>query len=92
MVGAYAQMTPVGSVDWLPIAFLAVSAVFTVVCWVALWRGPDRLISKVVWTLVSAVPVLGPLLFAGVHDPPSVQPEVDQAQGRDWDTPPPDHH
>ncbi len=69
-----------------------ISAVLTLACWVSLWRGRDGIASKLVWTVVSAVPLLGPLLYAGVHDPPPVQPEVDRAQGpRDWDLPPPGH-
>ncbi len=71
---------------------LAVSAVLTVACWISLWRGKDGIAAKLVWTAVSAVPCLGPLLYAGMHDPPPVQAEVDRAQPpRDWDVPPPDH-
>lgn len=67
---------------------LAISGLLTLACWASLWRGPDRLLAKLVWTALSALPVAGPLLYAGVHDPPSVQPEVDRAQGpRDLDVP-----
>jgi len=50
--------------------------------WISLWRGKDGIGSKLVWTFVSALPLLGPLLYAGVHDPPPVQPEVDRAPER----------
>jgi len=61
---------------------LALSALLSVACWSSLWRGKDSIGSKLVWTLVSALPLLGPLLYAGVHDPPPVQPEVDRAPER----------
>jgi hypothetical protein len=71
---------------------LAVSGALTLACWISLWRGRDPLLWKLVWTVVSAAPVLGPLLYAGVHDPPPVQDDVDRAQGpSSWDVPPRDH-
>jgi hypothetical protein len=36
-------------VDRLVLVVLAVSAALTLACWIALWRGGDRLISKIVW-------------------------------------------
>ena len=73
-------------------AVLALCGLLTVACWISLWRGPDRLAGKIVWSLLSAFPILGPLLFAVLHDPPPVQDEVDRAQGpRDWDVPPASH-
>jgi hypothetical protein len=74
-------------------AVLALSGLLTVACWIWLWRGPDRLVGKIVWSLLSAFPILGPLLYAVLHDPPPVQDEVDRAQGpADWDGPPPGSH
>jgi hypothetical protein len=67
-------------VDAVAIAFLAISAALTVACWIALWRGGDRLVSKIAWTFISAFPLLGPLLYAGMHDPPPVQDAVDRAR------------
>ncbi len=64
---------------------LGLSALLTIACWVALWRGKDGILSKLAWTVLAAVPMLGPLFYAGVHDPPPVQPEVDRAHGGDWD-------
>ena len=78
------------------IAILALSGVLSIVCWVALWRGGDHLLSKIVWTVLAAAPVVGPLLFKALHDRPPVQPEADQASGSGWDVPghyyPPDSH
>ena len=73
---------------------LAVSGALTLWCWVLLWRGRDPLSGKAVWTVVSAVPMLGSLLFAGMHDAPPVQDEVDRARGLPLDSidGPPQHH
>ena len=83
--------------DTLVRGLLGLSALLTVACWVSLWRGRDGIASKLLWTVLSAFPMLGPLLYAGVHDPPPVQPEVDRASGGGWDVPsdppaPPGHH
>jgi hypothetical protein len=69
---------------------IGISGVLTLACWVSLWRGRDRLASKLLWTLLSVPPVLGPLLYAGVHDPPPVQDGVDRAQGSQYDGAPHD--
>ncbi len=78
------------------IAILVVSGVFSVACWVALWRNEDRLFGKLAWTVIAAVPVLGPLLYAGMHHAPPVQDEIDRAPGGAWDIgggePPTDSH
>ncbi len=66
------------------VVILAISGALTVACWIVLWRGPDRIVGKVLWTLIAAAPCVGPVLFAALHDPPSVQPEIDRAQGA-WD-------
>ncbi len=80
------------AVETVGLVLLAISSLLTLACWVSLWRGPDRLLVKTAWTVVSAFPMLGPLLYAGMHDPPSVQAEVHQAQGPStWDVPPHDH-
>jgi len=72
-------------VDRYVLAFLVASGLLSILCWRALWRGTDHLVMKVIWTLVAAAPGLGPLLFAVLHDPPPVQPNVDRAVGGDWD-------
>jgi hypothetical protein len=86
-------------VDDVVIGILAVSGLLSILCWVALWRGTDHVIAKVIWTVVAAVPGVGPLLFGALHDPPPVQPEVDRATGGGWEAPTnasgplhPDHH
>jgi hypothetical protein len=37
---------------------------------VVLWRGRERVVSKLLWTLVLLVPFLGIIAFAVWHDPP----------------------
>jgi hypothetical protein len=70
---------------------LGLSGLLTLACWVSLWRGRDGLGAKIAWTLLSAVPLLGPLLYGGVHDPPSVQEEVDRARAPSTSEIPPPH-
>src|SRR3990172_999302 len=72
------------TVDAVVIVILAISSVLSIVCWVVLWRGTDHLVSKVLWTFIVAMPALGPLFFACLHNPPPVQPDVDRAPER-WD-------
>ena len=72
------------TVDAVVIVILAISSVLSIVCWVVLWRGTDHVVSKVLWTFIAAMPALGPLFFACLHNPPPVQPDVDRAPGR-WD-------
>lgn len=66
--------------DWSSIVLLAISGVATVACWVGLWRGCDSLWSKLGWSFLAAVPVFGPVLYAGVHRAPRESDGVDQAQ------------
>jgi hypothetical protein len=47
------------------------TSLLSLVCMVSLWRGPDRLPSKIAWTILLAVPMLGPLLYGGIHQAPS---------------------
>jgi len=67
------------TVDAVVIVILAISSVLSIVCWVVLWRGTDHVVSKVLWTFIAAMPALGPLFFACLHNPPPVQPDVDRA-------------
>ncbi len=77
-----------GDVDEVVVGIVAVSGLLSILCWVTLWCGRDHLVIKVIWSLLAAVPAVGPLLFAVLHDPPPVQPEVDRAVGGDWDVVP----
>jgi hypothetical protein len=74
-------------VDKIVAVMLVASAVFSVVCWVVLWRSTDHVVSKVLWTFIAAMPAVGPVLFAALHDPPPVQAEIDRAAGG-WDVVP----
>jgi hypothetical protein len=76
-------------VDGVTVGIFVVSGLLSIICWVVLWRGKDHIVTKVIWTLMAAVPAVGPLLFAVLHDPPPIQPEVDRAVGGSWDAVPP---
>ncbi len=53
-------------------ALLAISGAASAACWIGLWRGDDSLWAKLGWTFLAAVPVFGPVLYAGVHRAPPV--------------------
>lgn len=52
-----------------------VSWLIALVCLFRLWRRKDRLIVRLVWSLLLLVPILGPLFYAGFYRPPPVQSE-----------------
>jgi hypothetical protein len=55
---------------------------------VRIWREHGRsMIAKVLWSLVTLVPVLGLIAWAAWRDPPPPNDPTDRATRRDWDTP-----
>jgi hypothetical protein len=55
---------------------------------VSLWRGPGRVLPKLLWTLVTLVAFFGILAYAVWHDPPPPSDPIDRPPERDWDVPP----
>ena len=58
---------------------LLLSELVSLVCLVVLWRRPDSIWKKLLWTAALTLPVVGPLLFGGLYEPPSVQPLHERA-------------
>lgn len=54
----------IGSLAWI-----AVSATLII----SLWRrhGDDRMIKKIMWTLILCLPVVGWIFYGGMYEPPS---------------------
>ena len=59
-------------------AALGVSLAASVVCLVRLWRGRSRIPSKLAWSVVALMPLLGPLVFAMWHEPPDPSDPIDR--------------
>ncbi len=75
--------------DVFPMAVIVALEIVAVVFAVGLWRGPGRIVSKVLWTGVLVVPVFGLIAFAVWHDTPPPSDPTDRTRGGDWDLPPP---
>jgi hypothetical protein len=59
--------------------FLGALETLSLFCAVRLWRRQDRVWRKLAWTSVLALPLLGPLLYGGLYEMPSIQPDHEQA-------------
>jgi hypothetical protein len=49
---------------------------------VGLWRGRERVILKVLWTVVLLVPLFGIIAYAVLHDPPPPSGPTDRPPDR----------
>ena len=59
----------------LLVVIAAASEAIALWCVVNLWHSRVSMIRKIVWTLILLVPVVGPVFYGGMFEPPSVQPE-----------------
>ena len=67
-------------VDTIAAVVLILSAVVAVFCLQSLWRSGHSVSRRIVWTLILFVPVLGPILYAGLFEPPPVKPKNEQPE------------
>jgi hypothetical protein len=67
-------------IDMLTKAVFAVSALVAVVCLPSLWRSGHSISKRTVWTLILFVPVMGPILYSGLFEPPPVKPKSEQPE------------
>ena len=63
-----------------PLVLLVVSAVVGALCTAHLWRRQAPVWKRLLWTVVVFIPAIGPLLYGGLFEVPSVQPEADRVQ------------
>jgi hypothetical protein len=66
--------------DTLTKAVFVVSVLVAIVCMQSLWRGRYHTSKKIFWTLFLFVPVMGPILYAGLFEPPPVKPKNEQPE------------
>ena len=52
----------------------AASEVIALWCMLNLWRNRASLIRKMLWTLILLSPIIGPVFYGGMFEPPSIQP------------------
>ncbi|HSN14298.1 MAG TPA: hypothetical protein VLT61_06665 [Anaeromyxobacteraceae bacterium] len=57
--------------DPTSLAVIAISSTIALLLAVPLWRKPGGGAGKLAWTALLAVPVVGPVAFAILHDPPA---------------------
>lgn len=64
--------------DWSLRGILISSFVLSLCCLIKLWQRKGNIWLKIFWSGFVFVPVLGPLFFAVIYQPPAVQSEGDQ--------------
>ena len=55
------------------LAIVVISEVISLFCLFRLWKGHDKIVMKLRWSLVLAIPFLGPIFYGGFHNPPPPQ-------------------
>jgi hypothetical protein len=70
--------------DAVTVVVFGISIVIAVFCLPLLWRSGDSIYKRILWTVILFIPVIGPVLYAGLFEPPAVkakseQPEFDPA-------------
>ena len=53
------------------LAVIAISSAVALLLAVPLWRRPGGAAGTLAWTVILAAPVVGPVAFAILHDPPA---------------------
>jgi Phospholipase_D-nuclease N-terminal len=66
-------------VETLTALIIGVSTLAAFFCLPSLWRSQHTILKRVIWTLILFVPVLGPVLYGGIFEPPPIKPEGDQS-------------
>jgi hypothetical protein len=56
------------------------STIIALFCLPSLWRSRHSALKRTIWTLILFVPILGPVLYAGLFEPPPVKPESEQQE------------
>ena len=64
----------------MTIVILSVLGLLSVVCEVLLWRTPGKIIKKFLWTIVVAIPFLGPVCYGAFYEVPKVRPKHEQCR------------
>lgn len=68
----------------ITVVIIGASTLVAMLCLPSLWRSRHSALKRTMWTLILFVPILGPVLYAGLFEPPPVKPKMDQP---DFDPP-----
>jgi hypothetical protein len=78
---------PIPVADRVALALIAAVEVASAVLIVRMWRERGGVLEKLLWTVVTLVPVLGIIAHLVWRDPPPPRGPTDRAPPRDWDVP-----
>lgn len=57
------------------LAFFGVAWLISLLCLIFLWRKPDTLLRKIIWSFILIIPILGPIFYGGFYKVPPTQPD-----------------
>jgi hypothetical protein len=63
---------------------LGISEAISFACFVLLWRREGRIVTKLFWSVVLVVPILGPAFFGALGRPLRPLPDEMQSHGRGY--------
>lgn len=66
--------------NWPLRIILVVSLVFSVICLINLWKHKSNIFAKLLWSVFVFVPLLGPLFYAVIYQPPSLKVVAEHAE------------
>lgn len=61
--------------DNLFLVIVGISEIISLYCIYKLWKGCDKFLKKVLWSFILVIPLLGPIFYGGMHNPPPPQSE-----------------
>lgn len=56
------------------------STLVALICLPSLWRSGHTVLKQSIWTLILFIPIFGPVLYAGLFEPPPLKPKKDQPE------------
>jgi hypothetical protein len=63
------------SYDTTYLVIQGASWVISFFCLFYLWRRPDAVLRKIIWSFILFIPILGPIFYGGFYKVPPEQPE-----------------
>jgi hypothetical protein len=77
---ARVMQTVMKSFDVITAVVFGISTLVAILCLPPLWRSSHSTLKRIIWTLILFIPVLGPVLYAGLFEPPPAKPKKEQPQ------------
>lgn len=72
------------ALDSLFLILLGLFWTISFVCLFYLWRRPDSLVKKIVWSFILFIPFFGPVFYGGLYKPPPPHPDGLRATNTIW--------